>query len=405
MQPPAVPQLQIENTAAMTDQARRHDFVLACLRCRLGAGSLPDMAALTADPALNPQSLIDYARSQRVAPLLHRALLSRAALPEEIAQALHQAYIDTARANLYLMHEFQQILQALTSRGLPVVVGKGPLLVEQVYRDPALRPFSDLDIFVRWEHVPAVMSCLRESGLQPVAEPYPGQALDFEKELLFTRPGIIPVNVDLHWVLFGPTYYHHHRVPQDWLWGLTGPAQAAGVPVQAWRLEVQILHLASHLLMDHTGGSDLLWWYDLAALFQENHPSLQWDLIVEYAQRLQLVLPLRECLQELSSGWGVAIPGETLSRLQSLQPSPQEIRAYRWRVLPRQVHVQRAWEALRALPGSRLRLRYLGMRLFPSPAYLRRILPGSLPTLLLYPAYWLRGIKMVISLLAKKNPH
>jgi hypothetical protein len=93
-----------------------------------------------------------------------------------------------------------------------------------------------------------------------------------------------------------------------------------------------------------------------------------------------------------------------LEQLQQLAPTPREIDAYHWRVLPRQVHVQRAWEALRALNNNRLRLRYVWMRLFPSPAYLRRILPGSLPTPLLYPAYWLRGIKMVISLLVKTSP-
>ncbi len=401
MQPPAASHQPRDTQEGVTIEAPLQDFVLACLRFRLGAGSLPDIAALAASPAFDPASLLAYAQSQRVAPLLHLILRDSPELPDLLATGLHHAYRATAQANLYLLHEFQLILQALTARGLPVVVGKGPLLVEQIYHDIALRPFSDLDIFVRWENLPAAMRCLRESGFQSVVEPYSGQALEFEKELLFTRPGIVPVMVDLHWVLFGPTYYHHYRVPQDWLWQLTVPTQVTGVSLLAWQLEVQLLHLASHLLMDHTGSSDLLWWYDLAALIQEHHSALQWDLVIEYARRLQLILPLRESFQVLSAQWGIHIPVEILHRLQALQPSSQEIDVYRWRILPRQVHAQRAWEALRALPDNRRRLRYIGMRLFPSPAYLRRILPASVPTALLYPAYWLRGLKMALSLLVK----
>lgn len=392
------------NTPAATVRAPEHDFVLQCLRYRLGCGSLPDITALAASPSFDPQSLLAFAQSQRVASLLHLILRDSPGLPESIADGLRQAYRTTAQVNLYLLHEFQLVLQALTARDLPIVVGKGPLLIEQIYHDIALRPFSDLDIFVRRDDAPAAMRCLREAGFQSVAEPYSGQALQFEKELLFTRPGIVPVNIDLHWVLFGPTYYHHYRVPQDWLWELTMPVQLSGVPLQAWQLDVQVLHLASHLLMDHTGSSDLLWWFDLAALVQEHRSTLRWDLVIEYARRLQLILPLRECLQALHDEWEVNIPVQALQQLQHLTPTQREIEAYHWRVLPRQVHAQRAWEALRALPSNRLRLRYILMRLFPSPAYLRRVLPGSLPTPLLYPAYWLRSIKLIISLLVKTSP-
>jgi hypothetical protein len=384
------------------ESLRLQDFVLACLRSRLGLGDLPDLAALTAHPGFDPFSLVDYARAQRVAPLLHRILGTLPELPAPVAQGLQQAYLTTAQANLYLMHEFSKVLQGFNHGGVHAVVGKGPLLVEQVYHDPALRPFSDLDVFVHPAEVPAAMDCLRTIGFQSVIEPYAGQALEFEKELLFTRPGILEVQVDLHWVLFGPTYYHLYQVPQDWLWSLTLPTQVAGVPVQTWSLEIQVVHLASHLILDHSGSPTLLWWYDLAALVQQPQEQIAWDKVMEYTRRLQVILPVRQCLHGLSTVWAVPIPQAVLDELHALQPSPAEARAYRWHTQPGLSHAHRALETLRALPGNRLRLKYFLLRLFPSPAYIRRILPHITSPVLLYPAYWLRGLRLVLALLKNR---
>ncbi len=379
------------------DLARMQEFVIACLRHRLGLGSLPDLSILTATPGFNPQSFITYAQEQRVAPLLHLALGGNDRLPLEVAQNFEHTYRITAQANLYLLHEFHQVLQALGDEGISVVVGKGVLLIEQIYHNPALRTFSDLDLFIQRQEVPAALTCLQKIGFEIAIQPYPGQALDFEKELMLTKSGIAPVVIDLHWLLFGPTYYHVYRVPQDWLWDRTVPAMVTGVAVESWPPEIQILHLSSHLVLSHANSPVLLWWYDLAALIQNNLAALQWDLILAYARQLHILLPVRQSLHTLKQEWGIPIPVQILDQLLAIQPSTEEVRAYRWRTLPDHADPHRAWEAFRALKNNRQRLRYIRMRLFPSHHYIHRILPVSESPFLLYLAYWYRGLRRVVN--------
>jgi hypothetical protein len=384
----------IVNTQSAVAQA----LVTSCLRYSLGTGDLPDLERLAASPGFEPEAVVAYSHQQRVAPLLY-ALHSAVHFPDALAQGLRQSYTATGQANLYLLHAFGQVLQALASQGMPVVVAKGVALIERIYHNPALRPLSDLDVFVKRGEARPAMDCLLGLGFEPMAEPYPGQALEFEKELMFTKPGTPAIRVDLHWSLIGTTF-HLDYVGQDWTWELTEPIQVAGAPARCWCTELQILHLASHLWLNHEDRPDLIWWYDLAALIQKNQAAIHWELLLEFSQRLQVILPVRACLRALNTDWGVAIPGAVLEKLEALEPGREEKRLAAARQ-PGRSNAHRAWETLVMMKGLSRRLRYILMRLFPTPAYLRFIFPGTQPTCWRYLAYWLRGFQMLAVLLVK----
>jgi hypothetical protein len=75
-------------------------------------------------------------------------------------------YKATVHRNRLTYREIRRILPALRSAGVDVVLRKGAVLVEQVYRDTGLRPMKDVDVLVRPGHEKPFMDTMRQLGYQ-----------------------------------------------------------------------------------------------------------------------------------------------------------------------------------------------------------------------------------------------
>ena len=126
----------------MTSPANPSNNIAAALLA--GARAAGPLPAVT-----NWPSLIEAADYHGLAPLLGSAIHP---CPDEISEddaaRLRCAYRDSARRGLFLTTRLLLLLGRFEDAGISVIPLKGPVLAEMLYPDPALRPFSDLDLLV-----------------------------------------------------------------------------------------------------------------------------------------------------------------------------------------------------------------------------------------------------------------
>lgn len=135
--------------------------------------SKPDSTeALELDPAGFDQAVfLDAAYRHRVAAMVGTRLSAAGVFTpdsrlEYVADALLAAYLLNERKNGILLATAAELAAALSSSGIPYAVRKGCYLTPAVYRDPGLRPMSDIDIFVDRAASQDLSALLRDSGFQ-----------------------------------------------------------------------------------------------------------------------------------------------------------------------------------------------------------------------------------------------
>ena len=188
---------------------------------------------------------------------------------------------------LYFGDQLLRLTKALGDRGAPSIALKGPALAETLYSDPALRPFSDLDLFVRKADVSAAIATLNALGfsLAPHLSRLPTPLLTtLTCEATLAGPG--ETLVDLHWEVAPDDY--PFRVAPDILWrGACMTPLAGGGAVRALTPEVLLLYLCVHGAKHRW--SRLIWLADVARLA---HRGLDWALAVRIATEAGCERPL-----------------------------------------------------------------------------------------------------------------
>ncbi|MDR7427870.1 MAG: nucleotidyltransferase family protein [Armatimonadota bacterium] len=116
-------------------------------------------------------------------------------VPEDVLEWLRVQYFQLLARHRWLRQELIQITEALASRGLSVLLFKGPALDEVTGSAPG-RPFSDLDIMVQREDLQAATGILERLGYSPAGGNHP-----FHLRLV-RRDGTFPVMVEVHFDLF-----------------------------------------------------------------------------------------------------------------------------------------------------------------------------------------------------------
>lgn len=90
---------------------------------------------------------------------------------EEMLASAEERLVTRTGLSLLLRHRLRAVADALRERGLPAVVLKGPEFADRLYPDPALRPFTDLDLLAAPTAVPQVEAALEALGYRPDPAP------------------------------------------------------------------------------------------------------------------------------------------------------------------------------------------------------------------------------------------
>jgi hypothetical protein len=232
--------------------------------------------------------VVDAALHHGVAPALH-VLLDGAApapVPAAARQLLRDAWRDGAKRALVGSVALRDVLAALRTAGIDALPLKGPALAEDLYADPALRPFSDLDILVRQRDAGAALSVLASFGyrLPPPLRKVDARTLaGVTNEVTVEHPERMAV--DVHWQVAAAGY--PFRFDPDLLWRSARPLPFHGEPVLAPGREALLLFLCVHAARH--AWSRLMWLGDIARIA---HAGPDWDAAIRVATEARCMRPL-----------------------------------------------------------------------------------------------------------------
>ena len=220
--------------------------------------------------------------------------------------------LTTGRARHLLMtRELTRVLRGCAADGLAVITLKGPVLAETVYPDPALRPFSDLDLLVRPEDRPRADATLRALGYVPLADEHSWDFdMAFDGATVYESAG--GVRVDLHWTLLTEARYAWCEPRARAVWKRAVPLTLAGEPALGLAPEDLVLHLATHFAVHHSLTGLLRQW-DLALVLART--PVEWPVLLRRARAWRVRRALFFTLLTVSAAFPTVVPVRVLGRL------------------------------------------------------------------------------------------
>jgi len=238
------------------------------------------------------EEMLELAEGSHLLPLLHDAVTQKGlAVPEDVRATLRLSYLDAAAAAAVRIKELQGVVTSLGEAGVSAILLKGAALAMTVYRNPAPRLMTDVDLLLRRGDFPQAVAVLARLGYRRLGQPGDAPlafALRWYPELTFSRTtarGWLSLDLHAH-LLSGPWTLRASAVDLESLWQAARPLDLAGTPALRLSPEDTLINLCQHAGIHHTY-AHVLGLLDIdrtvAAL-----PDLDWQALVDRARAFEL---------------------------------------------------------------------------------------------------------------------
>jgi hypothetical protein len=137
-----------------------HALLLAAARAPLA----PAQDVEHAGEGVDWDAFLALAARNRLLPHAHLLLAARDEVPDAVRSRLRGAFLANGHQALALSAELRRLIGAMADEGVRAVAYKGPALAVRAYGHLALRTYSDLDLLVAPEDVPAAARVLEGCG-------------------------------------------------------------------------------------------------------------------------------------------------------------------------------------------------------------------------------------------------
>jgi hypothetical protein len=283
----------------------------------------------------------------RLLPLAHHNLSAQDANPNlrpETADVLSRMWCETQIA----FDMAATLLRALHELSIEVMVLKGVALAWLDYPEPALRPMTDVDLFVRAEDAPRVFDLLRERGWRSHYSPAEALLPFFHAALFVTDWGAA---CDVHWRM--GSYGQQLGGAFDDFIDAAVAFEVNGAPALAPCAADRLLHACVHG-MEANPMSPARWIADATRVIRSADTSLDWARVLEQTRRRDLTVPMRAALSALRSLGHAQIPAAVVDEIGAARASWMQKAIFRERSAGRR-RFTRVYEWIcdwRALEGS-----------------------------------------------------
>lgn len=256
--------------------------------------------------------LVETAYQHGVSGLLCRALLQQDAglVPAEISEACRIHLEGCAEHNQKLADQLSNILSVLSSRGIPAIPFKGPLLAMKAYGALSLRSFRDLDFLIPHNQIDSTLSILRELGYVHEHGLTPRQWQAFVnyagQDILFGEGAPF----EPHWE-FAPSTLALD-VDYGGLWDRSIEMQFNGRAVRSFAPEDELIILCLHGCKEKW--SKLKWVVDVAE-FVSSHADLEWDAVFMRAESQGVARMVRLALSVSQQLLSLPLPDQVIAWL------------------------------------------------------------------------------------------
>lgn len=353
-------------------------WLVACVRSLNGQEAAPFLPV----GLLDWEGLLASAEAEGLAPALGFAFKAKApeGMPGAVRERLNRHLAESMARQLILSGELAGLLGHFRAAGYPVIPLKGPVLGETLYRHPALRPSSDLDLLIRPETLLSVDRLLQSLGYRRLADAHSWD-FDIAYDRATVYEGPTGVHVDLHWGLLSDPRYSWNEREGLTVWDRAVRIRVAGEQAMGLCPEDLLLYLALHLAVHH-GLAGLLWYWDLFLVIDRWAGTLDWQAVTERASRWRVRAALYFALLGLDLCFGAAAPTWVMARI---EPRGSRAAAIAWflrhREAKRRVQLEHVIAFLLVDQGRDL-LAPLRNVLFPPPAWVRARYAGAGSSLL-----------------------
>jgi len=343
---------------------------------------------------LSPADWMSVVRSatwHALAPLLYKQLKTQPCgdhLPKEALSNLRDCYLQSLARGILRMHNLSRLLRAFQEEDIPVIPLKGAHLAEIVYRDPALRPMSDLDLLFRKPDLSRVVDKLTAMGYRTAKAFWIEYQCSVSHELPpFIKTGFSPIEV--HWTIILPSLNYH--VDLDDLWKRAGQYSLLGTKTLLLSPEDLLLHLCMHAATQHLLRGGLRMTYDVAASLEHFQNEIDWDAFSARAEQWNAGRVTYLMLFLAKELFGAPIPRGFLEKLRPGNFDPDIVKVASNLIFIGRQDLSTFSPELAALlkaKGPLARIRLILSRIFPPPAEMARlypVLPDSPRILLYYP--------------------
>lgn len=276
--------------------------------------------------------LAEWLDQQGLAPLAYRRCGN--AFPGLAAQ-LRADYFSAVARNTLHFSELSRVLSEFQASDIPVVLLKGAALAKEVYGGFALRPMSDVDLWLPAADMSEAAAIMQKLGFRARAKDDRPPALQFlsRGEIQFYSPRWTWGLVELHWSPFPGWWLRWTAVvDDDEIWERTErlvidsarsverpvpPTEDRAGLVRQLAAEDMVIQIAVHLAVTHQFGMAAVRGLMDVALTARVR-SIEWAVVAERAQRWRVgtavwtVLDLAERI--------IGLPGVDAA-LVSLRPS------------------------------------------------------------------------------------
>jgi len=326
-------------------------------------------------------------------------------LPRQVMSELQVACYSVAARNIHYYRELSTILSSFQRLGIQVVILKGAALAKTLYPDMSLRPFVDIDLLIRDQDLDKAERELQFLGYSMSflkGEFHQGYVRRFDKHFLYSKDGLIAVNIEIHTSLL--PFICMQRLEADGFWarGVVFPIFENGGLVLS--PEDMLLHLCIHIF-NHNISTRLLWLYDVALMILKHGESINWKLLEKRTRILGVHRIVGLVLDHVSQTFDIPMPQNLvpwleLSRLSSVEKCffANGLGLVIWRYSLR----------LRQLKSVKDKLEFVLGKLFPSRDYFMRkySVPDSKFTFFSYYYYFfhafLEDVRFVLALAFKR---
>ena len=361
------------------------------LRCVLHTAAPVDASARLA-PLTHRQwaDLLRQADAHQVTPLVHRRLQdidARTPVPEWVLRRTGASYDRAAGRNREIYSELGEVLAALRSVDVLVIVLKGAQLAATVYPDPALRSMADIDLLVRREDIARTAAVLLALGFRQT-EPTDG---DENYDVHFhLRPFLRHAGwtIEVHRGLDRPI--SDIGTDMSGIWQRAREAQVAGVPVLVLAPEDLLLHLCLHITLQHRFRVGLRHLIDLPMVVTHFNTAMSWDAFVARARHANAARYAYFALSVTQRLLGCDVPASVMDGLRPTNVDDGILAAMGEYACLQPVHQAPELVCeIRQAAGAIARLGVVGRALFPAPRRLREMYAISPESRWIY-GYYLR---------------
>lgn len=257
------------------------------------------------------RSRVDLGRldrgSHRLLPLLYQRLLKDAAT-DPLVPRLREVYDRAVSQNTLLIDAAAGAIRALDAAGIDTVLLKGMALIAGRFAAPGERPMADCDLLVPEAQAFAARDVLVREGWRLEGRMDAG-LLSIRHAVGFRSPS--GHQVDLHWHVLADCCQSGADVD---FWRAVQPATLNGTATHTLCAADMVLHACVHGLR-WSVVPPLRWATDALMVIRAVDPAVDWERVVDQAERHMLVLPMIDTLRYLQDVLEASVPEQVHARL------------------------------------------------------------------------------------------